>query len=277
MNSAEPQTKGRGTTGGNVPPVPKLHKYRESMSHAQLRKIEDQRLIRDRFLSFALTAVLHFGVLAGIVYANTKDEGGPPQEALPVVEVTLEDLAPEPVKPEEVEEQDPEENQNNDYDAAQLIASLPEPPSALSIDSPIQDKIRPTPPVMPRPDQLGTLAVPTRKITNSAAASGAKAALANVFDISQLDSNPRPRVQTAPIYPYELKQQGISGTARIRLTVDERGNVVECSVDSASHREFGEAALAAVRNWRFQIGRRGGKPVAFTMIAPLNFNIQDAK
>jgi len=40
---------------------------------------------------------------------------------------------------------------------------------------------------------------------------------------------------------------------------------------------FDEKAIEAVRQWRFKPATRGGKPVAATVMIPLEFNLDDKK
>lgn len=76
-----------------------------------------------------------------------------------------------------------------------------------------------------------------------------------------------------PAYPAELIEDGQDGEVRIRATIDEEGRVKEAAVVSASHEAFGEAARAAVQQWRFQPAVRDGRPVLQTIVIPLQFRL----
>ena len=76
-----------------------------------------------------------------------------------------------------------------------------------------------------------------------------------------------------PAYPEELKATGEDGEARIRAIVDETGSVGEASIESASNPAFGQAALEAVRKWRFQPAEKDGEPVPQTVVIPLIFKL----
>lgn len=64
----------------------------------------------------------------------------------------------------------------------------------------------------------------------------------------------------APTYPIEAKQQGIQGVVRLQAVIARDGTIKELSVLSG-HPMLTEAALAAVRQWRFQTTLLNGVPV----------------
>ena len=88
----------------------------------------------------------------------------------------------------------------------------------------------------------------------------------------------RPRVisNPKPVYPEQAKREGWSGTASVRIQIDENGSVVGASVTASSgHAILDEAALTAVRKWRFQPAKNGqgvaikcaiNMPVVFSFI-----------
>jgi periplasmic protein TonB len=95
-----------------------------------------------------------------------------------------------------------------------------------------------------------------------------------LIDVSQLDRQPRARVQIPPDYPYALKQTGSGGTVMVEFEVDTTGRVVRAEATRYTDREFVEPALRAVRKWRFEPGRRNGRAVPFRMSIPIEFGIE---
>lgn len=93
-----------------------------------------------------------------------------------------------------------------------------------------------------------------------------------VYATIDLDRHADPLHRAAPEYPYEMKRAGINGWARIEFIVEADGTVSHARVESASHREFGEAGLRAVRAWRFTPGMKDNKPVRSWMAQPFDFN-----
>lgn len=62
---------------------------------------------------------------------------------------------------------------------------------------------------------------------------------------------PHPLVLADPVFPWELRQKGITGTARVNFSIDPDGRIVDATVAEASEPEFGQALLAAVTAWVF--------------------------
>ncbi|HLP26748.1 MAG TPA: TonB family protein, partial [Acidobacteriota bacterium] len=99
---------------------------------------------------------------------------------------------------------------------------------------------------------------------------------APIFSLDKLDAHPRTKVQVSPEYPFALRSAGIEGNATIEFDVDSTGRVVSARTLSGTHREFEEAAVRAVLKWRFEPGKRHGKPVPFRMVVPIGFTMTGA-
>jgi protein TonB len=95
----------------------------------------------------------------------------------------------------------------------------------------------------------------------------------SICGVISLDRHPRATAQMSPDYPLSLHQQGISGSVTVEFDVDTLGRVVRAEAVSCTRREFAEPALRAVRNWRFEAGKRNGKAVPFRMTVPIEFKI----
>ncbi len=76
-----------------------------------------------------------------------------------------------------------------------------------------------------------------------------------------------------PVYPAALKKSGVKGEAKILTQIDATGAVTDASVSSATHEEFGVAALEAVKTWRFKPATEDGQPVATKAIIPFPFQL----
>jgi protein TonB len=79
----------------------------------------------------------------------------------------------------------------------------------------------------------------------------------------------------APIYPYELKREGITGIVSVSFEVDEQGNVQDAAVQKSSNSKFDQAALEAIKKWKFKPGRKDGVPVKMKVAIPLQFNVNE--
>ncbi|MHB8811592.1 MAG: energy transducer TonB [Desulfobulbaceae bacterium] len=79
-----------------------------------------------------------------------------------------------------------------------------------------------------------------------------------------------------PEYPVLARKRGWQGRVLLAVAVGSDGSVQEVRVHSGSgHELLDEAALRAVRAWRFQPGNRGGKPVATEVQVPVHFQLED--
>jgi TonB family protein len=85
------------------------------------------------------------------------------------------------------------------------------------------------------------------------------------------DSPCSPFVGPAPEYPKALYKKGIDGSATLSFAIDARGAVSEPVLVSATQPEFGEAAMAVIRLWRFLPRVKDGHPVSTRAEMPFAF------
>lgn len=93
------------------------------------------------------------------------------------------------------------------------------------------------------------------------------------YDLSQLDTKPQAKVRTPPQYPYALRSKGVQGEAVVECVVTAQGEVTGVTVIRCTDPLFGEAAVAAVSQWKFNPGMKGGVPVATRMQVPIAFSL----
>jgi protein TonB len=91
-----------------------------------------------------------------------------------------------------------------------------------------------------------------------------------LFSLSDLDQKPRAIFQPSPSIAPKLRKK-TPATVYVIFTVDPRGRVENPLVQSSSNPEFDAAALAAVKQWKFEPGKRGGQSVRFRMRVPITF------
>ena len=82
---------------------------------------------------------------------------------------------------------------------------------------------------------------------------------------------PKPFMCPPPAYPAAALGSDAAGSATIAFEIGITGAVLDPVVKQASQPEFGQAALAAVRQWRFLPRMKNGQPVATRVELPLNF------
>jgi len=78
---------------------------------------------------------------------------------------------------------------------------------------------------------------------------------------------------TQPRYPQEAFTQKVEGEVLVEFVIDALGHVVDARV-VRSIPLLDDAALACVREWRFQPATRNGRPVATLARAPVRFRIR---
>jgi periplasmic protein TonB len=89
---------------------------------------------------------------------------------------------------------------------------------------------------------------------------------------ARLTSNPK------PAYPRLSIRYGEQGEALCRLEIDAEGRVVGAKIArSSGHARLDEAALSAVKRWRFEPATRDGVPEPSFATLPVVFRIQDAR
>lgn len=141
------------------------------------------------------------------------------------------------------------------------VPQIPDTPQPIRPDS-ITQPIEPPPPDI---HTLGTTTVPI----NWGPGGGPPV----VFYPSALDQRPSPCVQTKPVYPAVMKQEGLSGSALVDFIVDSEGNVRNATAVRSTTPEFGESAVSAVTKWKFRPGRRAGHAVFTHMQVPIEFTL----
>jgi protein TonB len=107
------------------------------------------------------------------------------------------------------------------------------------------------------------------KIQGLAAAGGGKDG-DDLFSLADLDQKPRVLFQQQPTLNAQLRKR-MPATVNILFEVDENGRVDKPAVQTSSDPAFEAVALAAIKQWKFEPGKRAGKPVRFRMRQPMTF------
>ncbi len=95
----------------------------------------------------------------------------------------------------------------------------------------------------------------------------------DIFELKDLDNNPRRLVAISPVYPFQFKREGIEGWVKLIVIIDERGKVIKATVKESSHREFEKPSIEAVMQWKFEPGTKNGKAVKVRRTQPLSFKL----
>lgn len=93
---------------------------------------------------------------------------------------------------------------------------------------------------------------------------------AGVYSINAVDVRPVAIRDVEPEYPFELESI-LTGKALVVFTVRTDGRVEDASVVEADDVLFGEAAVSAIRKWRFRPAQVKGAAVSCRMTMPFIF------
>jgi protein TonB len=91
-----------------------------------------------------------------------------------------------------------------------------------------------------------------------------------IFSMADLDQKPRVIHQPGPTLDGAARKKA-PGTVYILFIVDQRGRVENPVVQQATDPVFEKPALAAVKQWKFEPGKRNGQSVRFRMRVPVTF------
>jgi protein TonB len=83
---------------------------------------------------------------------------------------------------------------------------------------------------------------------------------------------PRVIARIVPEYPLLAKQSGIQGSVVIDTTIDAKGNVVNMRIVSGPNL-LRNAALAALKRWKYEPSTLNGLPIAVQMQVTLKFSL----
>ena len=143
-----------------------------------------------------------------------------------------------------------------------VVPATPQVITAAPSSSPAP-ALAPTSPTSSAP--LTALPAPSNPATASAAPASALPFTPPRVDAAYLD-NPKPE------YPAISLQLGEAGRVVLNVSVSAAGTVEQASVRTSSgSARLDQAALKAVRQWRFVPARRGGEAVAAQVLVPISF------
>lgn len=176
-------------------------------------------------------------------------------------------------------------------EAIQAIEVAPPPPPSMEEEPPPPPPPEEEPPLPefeppPPPISLEQLELALEAGTGSAAVAG-DFALPNlsinknelggleIFDISDVDSPPKPIKQVAHLFPMEARRRGLGGDVLLEFIVDQRGNVANVRILKSSDMIFEKSAADAIRQWKFQPAQHDGKVVDVRVRTRLKFNMEN--
>ncbi len=100
--------------------------------------------------------------------------------------------------------------------------------------------------------------------------SGSAKEIEELFSIADLDQKPRVIYQPSPRISKEMRKKA-PGEVYIIFVVDKDGRVIDPMIQKSSDPIFEKPALDAVKQWKFDPGKRNGQAVRFRMRVPVSF------
>lgn len=89
----------------------------------------------------------------------------------------------------------------------------------------------------------------------------------------RIRARPDPAASPKPIYPAKAEKKGIGGRVLLRVQVNHEGVVTSVVVsESSGHSILDDAAVAAVKKWRFLPAEENGQKIATTTMVPIRFD-----
>jgi periplasmic protein TonB len=82
---------------------------------------------------------------------------------------------------------------------------------------------------------------------------------------------PVPVRTVPPVFPDDMRRDGVSGVVTVSILIDEKGNVQEPKVVKTTHEAFSQPAMDALSKWKFKPAKQAGEAVAMRVSIPIQF------
>jgi len=234
------------------------------------RYVHDERLTWGAAGVLTVVAALHLSGIAGLLVAP------PPQftvaDAPPVFQVSLQKLPPPKLPP--ALQPRPADAPPPPTDAVERPRQTR--PVPILVDTPSTDPVPPDTQV--KKYELGDEMLPGVPGPPMPEGTGDEELYADaapveetpvLWNLKLVDMRP-------PVYPPRCLRLGIEGRVKVRVLVGENGRPQEVSVgESSGEASLDQAAIDAVRDWRFEPAKRNGVPVRAWAIVPVEFKLID--
>lgn len=89
-----------------------------------------------------------------------------------------------------------------------------------------------------------------------------------------LTKPPKPVYHINPIYPEHCKQEMIQGMVTLEITIDKEGKVGRIKVLNSPHPDLSQAAINAIKQWKYEMVIREGKRVPAVFPVTVHFKIK---
>jgi TonB family protein len=231
-------------------------------------------------LGIACALALHAGFLlfGGLLFLSRKPDHG----TLQVVELMSEDEAKQ-------EEEEPEEDTREAAD--ELVTEIEEAPDAAEI---MRNLDQPTANLAPALEAASLSAIEAAlsgqggggdfaealsfqsggRIGSTGKAGTLEEKFDSAFSLSEMDQKPRAVFQATPVYPAQMRGKDVEGVVSVIFVVDAAGKVKSPRIEKSTHTAFGEPALNAVKQWKFEPGVKAGQRAPCRMRVSIRFPLK---
>ncbi len=249
-------------------------------------------LSRWRAIGVGVSCFLHAGLIAGVLAAEhwVRAELLKPPVLLAELVTPISDAPPpEPLVKKPVPKPAPRLSSHLPLPKLPFTQPAPPSPAATPPPAPPAPTVAEAPPApsapapsVPAPSSasgIGAATAPpaTESAGQPASATSVASAPSGESAAGPITRSARPQggYQVRPSYPSTALRQGIQGTTLLKVHVLVDGRVGDVLVhQTAGHPDLDQAAIEAVRRWRFEPARRGSDPVAMWVLLPVEFQIR---
>ena len=95
---------------------------------------------------------------------------------------------------------------------------------------------------------------------------------AKMPETKEILAAPRPTRKVLPAYPEKLRQEGVEGIVKFRVSINQKGQVIETEVLKSLHPYLDYTVSQALRKWEFEPVFLEDKPVPVSFMVAVNFD-----
>lgn len=221
---------------------------------------------RRTLTALGIVLLLHIAVWYGL--AQRKEEG-PRPKLLPVVNVVLEALTPR--EPQQIRAPEPKPLPKPERKPVPQPQSRPVPepvPTAEPAIDPVKET--PAPAVTPLPVAAAPAPPDPAPVVVQPAPPVPEPAIEPPRYNAAYLSNP------PPPYPLAARRRGIEGTVLVRAEISAGGECLRVELKKTSGADIlDQAALQAVKGWRFVPAKRGSQALVAWVEVPITFKLEN--
>jgi protein TonB len=95
-----------------------------------------------------------------------------------------------------------------------------------------------------------------------------------IYSLKEVDQMPVATSQPGAVYPRTLRTQRLEGSVDVGFVISSKGTVQDPHAVSSTHEGFEQAAIDAVKKWKFKPAMKDGKPVNTKVLVTVTFSLK---